>query len=57
MKKQYIQPACLVCEVELQGLIAMSIPNGGEIPIGGGGHPDAPPYRGNGWTEYELEGQ
>ena len=57
MKKQYIQPACLVCEIEAQSLIATSIPGGGEVPIGGGGHPDAPRFRNTLWSDYEEEGQ
>ena len=57
MKKQYIEPACYVCEIESQTIIATSIPSGGEIPIGGGGHPDAPSYRTNLWNEYEQENQ
>ena len=57
MKKQYTQPVCYICDIEVQTIIATSIPGGGEIPIGGGGHPDAARYRNTLWNDYEQEEQ
>ena len=57
MKKQYTQPVCYICDIEVQTIIATSIPGGGEIPIGGGGLPDAARYRNTLWNDYEQEEQ
>ncbi|MBP5715983.1 MAG: hypothetical protein J6W69_02580 [Bacteroidales bacterium] len=53
MRRAYKKPAIEVYEISTEGVIANSIPGGGEIPIGGVGTADAARRRDIDWDIYE----